>query len=490
VSWILCSHTTAKGNSGTWVVDARNGDLLGHIIAGHPKSTIAYMLSAETIFSQLEKVFGGKFDLPTMESSIADSSTTPAAAIGVASTDPKANIDSLIQKEEMFHILCSINTNFMTLIDWTRVSTLSSEIVSLGDELKILWLVFEDLLVSTRKQSSEKVATIPPLRKTSLNNPDTTFFRRLDCWCLSHCISSLEPSKRSFMRDVLSVVQSSLGSMVEIMKNNSKEVCCHIVPFLSPVNMFEQGSGKASMRELQFPESTANPSQDLKWIKAGINTLRQVLSPSLEFDRTAQMDINLAEGETSSRSEIISAINMVYNSLDSRKIKLALSPVQARLDEVAISTPDRNGRVTVTFTIGHVPLEVSAEIPLPFIRPPPDFEHDSNTTDQSEDSKLTRKRTVRGFRQTTVESSTSYSRKPQTVTGWPRLTQTIAKGNTSSRHRMQITTGPVASQPNSGSNLSIPVTERTLTKETQPSQSGVEMRTGLAVIAFSDQCLK
>jgi len=97
MSWILCSHVTAKGNSGTWVVDARNGDLFGHIIAGHPKSTIAYMLSAETIFSQLEKVFGGKFDLPTTEPSIADSSTiaTPAPAIDVASTDPnQADIDS------------------------------------------------------------------------------------------------------------------------------------------------------------------------------------------------------------------------------------------------------------------------------------------------------------------------------------------------------------------------------------------------------------
>jgi hypothetical protein len=57
-------------------VDAQNGDLFGHIIAGHPKSTLAYMLSAETIFSQLEKVFGVKFDLPTTGFPDTRSSTT------------------------------------------------------------------------------------------------------------------------------------------------------------------------------------------------------------------------------------------------------------------------------------------------------------------------------------------------------------------------------------------------------------------------------
>jgi hypothetical protein len=62
-------------------VDAQNGDLFGHIIAGHPKSTLAYMLSAETIFSQLERVFGVKFDLPTTGFPDTRSSTTSAPPI-------------------------------------------------------------------------------------------------------------------------------------------------------------------------------------------------------------------------------------------------------------------------------------------------------------------------------------------------------------------------------------------------------------------------
>ena len=62
-------------------MDAQNGDLFGHVIAGHPKSTLAYMLSAETIFSQLEKVFGGKFDLPNTGFPDTRSSTTSAPPI-------------------------------------------------------------------------------------------------------------------------------------------------------------------------------------------------------------------------------------------------------------------------------------------------------------------------------------------------------------------------------------------------------------------------
>ncbi|KAH8653129.1 hypothetical protein BGZ60DRAFT_419593 [Tricladium varicosporioides] len=48
----------AKGDSGSWVLDALSGDLYGHIVAGIPESGLAYILPAQKTFQEIEELMG------------------------------------------------------------------------------------------------------------------------------------------------------------------------------------------------------------------------------------------------------------------------------------------------------------------------------------------------------------------------------------------------------------------------------------------------
>ncbi|KAH7364784.1 hypothetical protein BKA65DRAFT_144371 [Rhexocercosporidium sp. MPI-PUGE-AT-0058] len=53
-----------EGDCGSWVVDSITGDLFGHIIAGSPKSGVAYVLPAQQIFDDAPNRYGLQFQLP------------------------------------------------------------------------------------------------------------------------------------------------------------------------------------------------------------------------------------------------------------------------------------------------------------------------------------------------------------------------------------------------------------------------------------------
>ena len=52
------------GDSGSLVVDARTGNIYGHIVSGDPTSSLAYIVSAYEVFDDIEKRFGARPSLP------------------------------------------------------------------------------------------------------------------------------------------------------------------------------------------------------------------------------------------------------------------------------------------------------------------------------------------------------------------------------------------------------------------------------------------
>ena len=46
------------GDSGSLVVDARTGDIYGHIVSGDPTSSLAYIIPAYKVFDDIEQRFG------------------------------------------------------------------------------------------------------------------------------------------------------------------------------------------------------------------------------------------------------------------------------------------------------------------------------------------------------------------------------------------------------------------------------------------------
>ena len=52
------------GDSGSLVVDARTGDIYGHIVSGDPALSLAYIIPASKIFDDIEKRFGVRPSLP------------------------------------------------------------------------------------------------------------------------------------------------------------------------------------------------------------------------------------------------------------------------------------------------------------------------------------------------------------------------------------------------------------------------------------------
>lgn len=52
------------GDSGSLVVDARTGDIYGHIVSGDPTSSLAYIIPAYKVFEDIEERFGVRPSLP------------------------------------------------------------------------------------------------------------------------------------------------------------------------------------------------------------------------------------------------------------------------------------------------------------------------------------------------------------------------------------------------------------------------------------------
>jgi hypothetical protein len=62
----LAGHLS-KGDCGSWVVDAENGDVYGHIVAGSPESGVAYIVPAYHVYEDL-KCFSSDLKLSTRAS--------------------------------------------------------------------------------------------------------------------------------------------------------------------------------------------------------------------------------------------------------------------------------------------------------------------------------------------------------------------------------------------------------------------------------------
>lgn len=52
------------GDCGSWVVDNETGDLYGHIVAGSPESSVAFIIPALAIRSEMKERFGSDWILP------------------------------------------------------------------------------------------------------------------------------------------------------------------------------------------------------------------------------------------------------------------------------------------------------------------------------------------------------------------------------------------------------------------------------------------
>jgi hypothetical protein len=74
---------SAEGDSGSWVIDPKTGDLWGHIVAGCPESRVGHMVLARHIFNDITTHLGGWLELasPNAAAPLADlqgsSSSTP-----------------------------------------------------------------------------------------------------------------------------------------------------------------------------------------------------------------------------------------------------------------------------------------------------------------------------------------------------------------------------------------------------------------------------
>lgn len=63
-----------RGDCGSWIVDDETGDLYGHIVAGSPESSVAFMIPALAIQSEMKQHFGSDWTLPqnTLSSKVQD----------------------------------------------------------------------------------------------------------------------------------------------------------------------------------------------------------------------------------------------------------------------------------------------------------------------------------------------------------------------------------------------------------------------------------
>jgi len=53
------------GDCGSWVTNAQNGDIFGHIVAGDVASGLAYIIPAYKVFDDIELRYGSQPVLPT-----------------------------------------------------------------------------------------------------------------------------------------------------------------------------------------------------------------------------------------------------------------------------------------------------------------------------------------------------------------------------------------------------------------------------------------
>lgn len=58
----IANRAVVPGDCGAWVIDPREGQLLGHIVAGNPRSRMAYMSRARDIFDDIESVVGHRVE--------------------------------------------------------------------------------------------------------------------------------------------------------------------------------------------------------------------------------------------------------------------------------------------------------------------------------------------------------------------------------------------------------------------------------------------
>jgi hypothetical protein len=197
------------------------------------------MLSADTIFSQLEKVFGEKFELPTTGFSDTRSSTTSAPAIDIAPTPPNAaELDSWNLHLTIVDIISSIDLSFEALMISTRAFPHDSDISSFREELKLLHRIFQDLGMATRIQQSESMTGSQRIRQTG--GSDWYAFESGEQNALlsfSCSTSPVDTAKQLLMKEILSVVQSSLENIKLVIERRSKVVCSPMSPLPSPINI-------------------------------------------------------------------------------------------------------------------------------------------------------------------------------------------------------------------------------------------------------------
>lgn len=79
-----------KGDSGTWVVDAKNGDVYGHIVAGSPGTGVAYVIPGYQIHDDIAKQFGCGLEMSTRAQFSNDGADAPQSEIA-----PKTTLDRI-----------------------------------------------------------------------------------------------------------------------------------------------------------------------------------------------------------------------------------------------------------------------------------------------------------------------------------------------------------------------------------------------------------
>jgi hypothetical protein len=130
----------SSGDCGSWIIDAENGELFGHIVAGSPKSGVGYIIPAYVIIEDAKMTFGLDLELyqPT-ELKVAtelDSIAKDGPSIGEAEThpavDPKRSPKSQESDQERLSIVndtsASVHQNDCnnSKVPNTKISTVDS----------------------------------------------------------------------------------------------------------------------------------------------------------------------------------------------------------------------------------------------------------------------------------------------------------------------------------------------------------------------------
>ena len=117
------------GDCGSWVVDAKNGKLLGHVIEGCPKSGVAYIVPAYHVLEDAKKTFGLDLELYTptelaskMETPGVEASPSAAAGVNNFEITPAVQHQTIEMTDRMVNNISEVNNSPPIMMTSNKIS--------------------------------------------------------------------------------------------------------------------------------------------------------------------------------------------------------------------------------------------------------------------------------------------------------------------------------------------------------------------------------